>query len=98
MTCNLPHCRCKAETCGMNLRRKADLAAIKAESQLPEPEFLAIIGPSDGEGLAGGAASLLAHRAQMKAAFPGAEIEANEAPLADIDRCPFALKVSCGSA
>ncbi|CAK9090926.1 unnamed protein product [Durusdinium trenchii] len=57
--------RQKAETCGMNLRRKADLAAIKAESQLPEPEFLAIIGPSDGE---------------------GAEIEANEAPLADIDR------------
>ncbi|CAL1142014.1 unnamed protein product, partial [Cladocopium goreaui] len=28
--------RRKAETCGMNLRRKADLAAIKAESQLPE--------------------------------------------------------------
>ncbi|CAE7205184.1 unnamed protein product, partial [Symbiodinium necroappetens] len=28
--------RQKAETCGMNLRRKADLAAIKAESALPD--------------------------------------------------------------
>jgi len=35
--------RQKAETCGMNLRRKADLAAIKAESALPElPEVLSI--------------------------------------------------------
>ena len=33
----LHHVACaKAETCGMNLRRKADLAAIKAESQIPE--------------------------------------------------------------
>ena len=32
----------EAETCGMNLRRKADLAAIKAESSLPDVEVLSI--------------------------------------------------------
>ena len=36
----------EAESCGMNLRRKADLAAIKAESQLPEPaELIPICSP-----------------------------------------------------
>ncbi|CAJ1375157.1 unnamed protein product [Effrenium voratum] len=30
--------RQKAESCGMNLRRKADLAAIKAESQMPDEQ------------------------------------------------------------
>ena len=36
------HVPSKAETCGMNLRRKADLAAIKAESQLPDALSLSI--------------------------------------------------------
>jgi len=40
--------RRKAETCGMNLRRKADLAAIKAESQIPEmSQCIADIVPED---------------------------------------------------
>eukprot|EP00439_Symbiodinium_sp_Y106_P025035 s6812_g3.t1 len=44
--------RQKAETCGMNLRRKADLAAIKAESA--RPDSLAIADSCTAEGQAAG--------------------------------------------